>query len=193
MKRLLPITLVVLLPWSLLGAVSTVPPQLYQPWPMHHVCRDFLIANSLNAADVDGDGFDDYSVIDERRGLMTIIFHPGKGGEVRQEWPRLILGETGNPEYACLGDLDGDSAPDFITVEGDDLSKGLPTGVRVFWSPGQAKAREAAAWQDAGRVPGTENGQYLYAECHDVNGDGALNLVVDGRRHSITRQYAGLR
>jgi hypothetical protein len=86
---------------------------------MHHVCPDFLIANSLNAADVDGDGFDDYSVIDERRGLMTVIYHPGKSGDVRKEWPRLILGETVNPEYACLGDLDDDGAPDFITVEGD--------------------------------------------------------------------------
>ena len=72
---------------------------------MHHVCRDFLIAKSLNAADVDGDGCDDYSVIDEHRGLMTAIFHPGKGGDVRQEWPRMILGITANREYACLGAL----------------------------------------------------------------------------------------
>ena len=168
-------------------------PVVYEPWPMHHVCRDFLIANSLNAADVDGDGFNDYSVIDERRGLMTIIFHPGKNGDVRKEWPRLVLGETGNPEYACLGDLDGDGAPDFITVEGDDLSRGLPTGVRVFWSPGKGRAREAAAWQDAGHIPGTENGQYLYAECHDVDGDGALDIVVGGRRHMATKKYAGIR
>ena len=94
--------------WAAQPAVTSSVPKglIYKPWPMHHVCRDFLIANSLNAADVDGDGFDDYSVIDELRGLMTIIFHPGKNGEVRKEWPRLILGATGNPEYACLGDLD---------------------------------------------------------------------------------------
>jgi len=87
------------------AALPAAPAAIHQPWPMHHVCRDFLSANSLSAADVDGDGFDDYSVIDERRGLMTVIFHPAKGGDVRQEWPRMILGETGNPEYACLGDL----------------------------------------------------------------------------------------
>jgi len=164
-----------------------------QPWPMHHVCRDFLIANSLNAADADGDGHDDYSVIDERRGLLTIVFHPGKNGDVRKDWPRVVLGTTGNPEYACLGDLDGDGAPDFVAVEGDDLSTGLPTGVRIFWSPGKAKARDAAAWRDAGRIPGTENAQYLYAECYDVDGDGALDIVVGGRRHSVTKKYAGLR
>jgi hypothetical protein len=82
--------------------------QLHRPWPRHHVCRDFLIANSLNAADVDGDG-----------------------------------------------------APDFITVEGDDFRKGLPAGVQIFWSPGKARAREAAARQDADRVAGPENAQYL--------------------------------
>lgn len=85
--------------WAAQAAVPSSNPKnrMYKPWPMHHVCRDFLIANSLNAADVDGDGFDDYSVIDERRGPMTVIFHPGKNGDLRKEWPRLVLGQTGNP------------------------------------------------------------------------------------------------
>jgi hypothetical protein len=52
---------------------------------MHHVCRDFFTTNSLNAADVDGDGFNDYSVIDEHRGLMIMIFHPGKRGALTLE------------------------------------------------------------------------------------------------------------
>lgn len=32
--------------------------------------------------------------------------HPGKNGDVRREWPRLVLGQTGNPECVSLGDLD---------------------------------------------------------------------------------------
>jgi len=56
MTRHLPIALVVLLPWSLVGTASSDALPVTQPWPMHHVCRDFLIANSLNAAEVDGDG-----------------------------------------------------------------------------------------------------------------------------------------
>lgn len=167
--------------------------QIYAPWTMHHVCRDFLIANSLNAADVDGDGFNDYSVIDERRGLMTIVFHPGKGGEVCKEWPRLILGQTGNPEYACLGDLDGDSNTDMVVVEGDDLGRGLHPGVRVIWGPAKAKAHDASAWHDGGLITGTDNEQYVYAECHDVDADGALDIIVGGRRHPVTKLYAGLR
>lgn len=131
--------------WLALGAAALastafLSAAIHQPWPMHHVCCDFLIANSPNAADVDGDG-----------------------------------------------------APDFIAVKGDDLSNGLPTGVRIIWHPGRAQARDPASSQDAGRVPGTENTQYLYAECHDVNGDGALDLVVGGRRHPMTKKYASLR
>jgi hypothetical protein len=95
--------------------------QLDKPWPMHHVCRDFLIANSLNAADVDGDGFDDYSVIDERRGLMTIIFHPGKSRDVRKEWPRLIP-----------LDVDGDGDLDLLGNVEEHFHKG-PDGKDVSW------------------------------------------------------------
>ena len=69
----------------------------------------------LTAADVDGDGFDDYSVIDERTGLLTVIFHPGKDGDVRAEWPRMVLGKTENPEYGCLGDLGGAATTDEVT------------------------------------------------------------------------------
>jgi hypothetical protein len=112
------------------AALPAAPAAIHQPWPMRHVCRDFLIANSLSAADVDGDGFDDYSVIDERRGLMTIIFHHAKGGDVRQEWPRMILGETGNPEYACLGDLDGDL--DLLGNVEEHYHRG-PDGKDVSW------------------------------------------------------------
>jgi hypothetical protein len=39
--------------WAAQAAVpsSNSKNRMYKPWPMHHVCRDFLIANSLNAAD----------------------------------------------------------------------------------------------------------------------------------------------
>ena len=162
-------------------------------WAMHHVRDDYLIANSLNAADVNGDGFDDYAVIDEFSGSQTIIFHPGPGGDVRAEWPRVVLGYTGNPEYSCLGDLDGDGNLDLCVVEGDDLEKGFETGVRFFWGPDAARAADPAAWVDAGRVPGTGGNQFLYAEARDLNADGGVDVVVGGRRHSATGRWAGIR
>lgn len=110
-----------------------------KPWKMHHINDDYVIANSLNAADVDKDGYMDYAVIDEWLGIQTILFHPGKDGDIRAKWDRVNLGKTGNPEYSCLGDLDEDGNVDFIVVTGDDLEVGYSTGVGLFWGPKRAK------------------------------------------------------
>jgi len=60
------------------------PEDLRRPWKMHDISRDYLIANSLQPADVDGDGFTDFAVIDEQRGDMTLLLHPGAAGDVRR-------------------------------------------------------------------------------------------------------------
>ena len=63
---------------------------------------------------------------------MTIVFHPGKNGDVGKEWSRLVLGQTGNPEYACLGDVNGDGDLDLIGNVEEHFHKG-PVGKDVSW------------------------------------------------------------
>ncbi len=184
--------------WSLASAadpVRTVTARLAEgpTWTMHRISDDYLIANSAGLADVNQDGFPDLSVIDEGVGTLTLLFHPGPGKDPRQPWKRIVLGVTGNPEYACLGDLDGDGSFDYVVADGDDLEKGLKTGVRIVWGPAARETAQPDKWQAAGHIPGTEGAQYLYVECRDVNGDAAADILAGGRRHSVTKQYAGIR
>ena len=37
--------------------VAEVTDPMHKPWKMHHVNNDYVVANSLNAADVDQDGY----------------------------------------------------------------------------------------------------------------------------------------
>ena len=68
-------------------------------WPMHHIDNALYNHNSLSPGDVDKDGFTDYAVIHEGPDKYTIVFHPGKNGDVRKPWKKVTIGEGGNPEY----------------------------------------------------------------------------------------------
>jgi len=162
-------------------------------WNMHRINDDYLIANSMNTADVDRDGFDDYSIIDEWLGIQSIVFYPGDGEMAKEPWKRINLGKTNNPEYSCLGDLDSDGNIDFVVVTGDDLEKGYETGISIIWGPDKTKVMDSTAWINGGYIPSSLDQQYLYAECHDIDRDGVLDILVGGRRNAISGKYAGIR
>ena len=167
-------------------------PKIEQPWPMHHIDRQFYNHNSLSPGDVNQDGYADYCVIHEGPDLYTILFHPGRRGDVRRPWKKVVVGGGGNVEYAYLGDLDGDGNLDVAGVEG--LKKGRQAGVRILWGPDKDRADQPEAWKDAGLIPSTiDQGHYLYSECHDINGDDALDIVAGGRVLSSNQSIAGLR
>lgn len=161
-------------------------------WQMHKVHNGFLIANSLSPGDVNQDGYTDYAVIDELLGYYSVVFNPGKTGDVHKEWERTIVSASSNPEYATLADVDGDGNLDMVGVDGDDLEKGIVTGVKVFWGPTPDKAKDSTAWVTGGSIPGTGGKQFLYCQSADLNGDGAPDIVTGGRRHSVTKAYTGL-
>jgi len=165
-----------ILPWE--AVAQDVPKET--PWKMHHIDRQFYNHNSLSPGDVDGDGFTDYCVIHEGDDVVTILFHPGKSGDVRAPWRKVVVGKTSNVEYGWLADLNGDGRLDVVTCGGGDGKK--PPSMRVIWGPPQKDCHDGSAWIDGGEFPMTVNrGHFLFTETADLNGDGAMDIIGGGR------------
>ncbi len=164
-----------------------------QPWPMHAIDSRFRGANALDRADVDRDGRDDYVTNYEFDQRAVIAFAPPEGADPTAPWPTMTwFCPTADPatkacdtESASFADLDGDGNLDIVISQGghpDRIIDGDEPGVRVVWGPATDRVRDPAAWSDAGRFPATvDQGHYLYQQPYDVNGDGALDVLIGGR------------
>lgn len=80
-------------------------------WPMHPIDGRFRGANALGAADVDGNGANDYVTNYEFDQRWILVLHPGDG-DVRRSWPHVeiwkpdpfVSGNGKNPESTALGE-----------------------------------------------------------------------------------------
>lgn len=161
-------------------------------WPMHPIDSRHRGSNSLGPGDLNGDGLTDYVTNYEFDQRYVIELHPPAGTDPRRPWPTVDLvapttepGRGVDTENAALADLDGDGNLDVAGAQGGHPTRfweGYEPGVRVMWGPDPARATEASAWTDGQRIPGTvEQGHYLWVKTSDVNGDGAVDLLVGGR------------
>ena len=85
---------------------------------------------------------------------------------------RVLRGEGGvASESSALGDLDSDGNVDLVGAQSADTAAIIESepSIHVFWGPGAARVLDAAAWVDAGRIPGD-------------SGRGSLPLGGDPRR-----------
>lgn len=198
MKRHFPIALVALLPWSLLGAVSANLPPVAQPWPMPHVCRDFLIANSLNAADVDGDGALDL-VVGGRRHSITKQYAgirwlraptDRKARRDLSKWATYFLDpDTPSGHGFVFADLNGDGRLDLVgaLIHNDGI---LPKDkASVFWlennvGPPDTWRMHPIKWSDGANTRDPWIGEkWDHLIPLDVDGDGDLDLLGNVEEH----------
>jgi len=151
-------------------------------WDRHRIHYHSILCNGLDPADINGDGFWDYVTNYEDDGNIIISVHPGLE-KVKEKWPTLTIGSVPSNESSCFGDFDGDGNPDVASGHGDQGEGGAYSGVLMYWHPGKEKVMDDEAWIEAGDIPESLNmGQYLFIRGKDINSDGALDIVIGGRR-----------
>jgi len=164
-----------------------LPPRLAsQVWTMHEIDNQgFLFPNGLDPADVNKDGYDDYVTNYEWDGVIRVEFHPGLAN-VKEPWPAITIGFASNTESSGFGDFDGDGNFDVVVAHGIEIFGFVQfpviSGVCFIWGPNPASCMDPSAWQMSEDIPGTiDNGHFLYIRGQEVNGDGALDIIVGGR------------
>jgi len=185
----------------------SLPESEYAPWPMHPVDSRYRGANALSPGDVNQDGYTDYLTNYEFDQKYVVVLHPGDEGDVKEPWPTVDVWEPEppytaakgvNPENAALGDFDGDGNLDVVGAQGYsnillEWWEGSEPGIRVVWGPDAGDLLDANAWTDGGRIPETvDRGHFHWVVPHDVNGDGATDIVAGGRVHGGNQRKAGV-
>src|SRR5688572_28215766 len=86
-----------------------------EPWRRHTIDDSSLGPDGVRLADVNGDGLPDIATPWEQGGQVVVYIHPGRD-KVSERWPRVVVGQVGDPEDAVFVDLDGDGTLDVVSA-----------------------------------------------------------------------------
>lgn len=177
------------------GELKPQPPGTKTDWAVHPIETKYQLPNSLGPGDFNKDGFTDYVVIHEgRAGNTSIVFHPGKSGDVRKPWPIVVMPKLGNAENADAGDFDGDGNLDIVIVEAGGPRNDTYSRARFQWGPTPDRVMDPSAWTASEAIPDSVDvGHWLWVQARDLNGDGITDFVAGGRRHESNHSFSGIR
>jgi hypothetical protein len=174
------IILSIAIPFGFLFRGTLQPRASAQVWEMHQIDNPgYVLPNGLDAADVNGDGYDDYLTNYEWDGYLRIVFHPNTGN-IKQKWHAITVGNIENAESSGFGDFDGDGNVDVVVAHGEEFA--AASGVFFIWGPNSSDAMDPSGWIESADIPSTiGQGHFHYIRSHDVNNDTVDDIVVGGR------------
>jgi hypothetical protein len=139
-------------------------------------------------ADMDGDGRDDYLVVDPVQGSVRMWRNMGPDGKGSWAWTEIGQIATGTEpglnRQVAFGDLDGDGRDDYLEV---DVAGGA---VRVWWNGGPV-AGGGWHWQPKGVLASGVGASATEVRFEDVDGDRDDDYLVVAEDSSVTAWLSG--
>lgn len=159
------------------------------PWIRHTVDNNYHGAEGPRGADVNDDGYTDYTVAWEQSHISMLYLHPGETG-VRHPWPGVMVGHAANAETAVPHDLDGDGDYEVLSA----LSAG-PRIIRAHFPPDDPEdILDESLWTTSNFTQ-TPVDLWVNVEPVDIDGVNGVDLVIGsiGREGNFNAQIGWLR
>jgi hypothetical protein len=150
-----------------------------EAWTAHEIgIVDY--AHTLKAADFDNNGTIDILAagsLHKAESRYTFFFNNGNG-----EFSRWELAESGPTYAAIVADIDNDGDPDIIGP------RSWTDAPLTLWRNHSVRHQTRTGWRRQ-QVDGPLNQQLIFVETHDIDGDGALDIIAGSRWYHQTAPW----
>jgi hypothetical protein len=142
-------------------------------WKRHTIDDSSQGADGTRFADINGDGLLDITTPWEQGGEVRVYIHPGRD-QISKPWPRVTVGQVGDPEDSFFVDLDGDGFIDVVSnCEGNTKT------IYVHWSPKAKKSfLDPTAWKTEELSAASRLGGWMYGIAMQVDNKYGIDLIA---------------
>jgi hypothetical protein len=149
---------------------------LGEGWLRHTIDNTSLGADGVRLGDINGDGLPDITTPWEQGGKVMVYINPGKS-KVKEQWPRVVVGQVGDPEDAVFVDLDGDGVLDVVSA-----CEGETRTMFIHWAPSdKRRLMDSSAWTTAPLGDSAGRTRWMFSVPLQVDGIGGIDLVAGSR------------
>ena len=150
-------------------------------WQRHTIDDSSQGADGTRFADINGDGLFDITTPWEQGGEIRVYLHPGDRG-LRDRWPKVTVGEVGDPEDSFFVDLDGDGFTDVVSsCEGDTKS------IFVHWAPkDRSRLLDPGSWETKELAAASGLGAWMYGIPMQVDNKHGVDIIAGCKNGHIS-------